>query len=97
MDVHFLQHRGCQICYFSRGKEEIVLEIFHFSAFERHFLSIYSSSISSKKVCVKEITGNIEPFNKSIVCFHLEYCVQSYSPAIKAVAVETEEVQRLVT
>lgn len=77
MDVHFLQHRGCQMCYVSRGKEEIVLEIFHFSAFERHFLSIYSSSISSKKVCVKEITENIKPFNKSIVCFHLEYCVQS--------------------
>lgn len=25
------------MCYFSRGKEEIILEIFHFSAFERQF------------------------------------------------------------
>lgn len=60
-----------------QGEEETILEIFHFSAFERHFLSIYSSSISSKKVCVKEITENIKPFNKSIVCFHVEYCVHS--------------------
>lgn len=66
-----------------QGEEEIILEIFHFSAFEIHFLSIYSSSISSKKVCVKEITENMRPFNKSIVCFQVEYCVHSYSPAIK--------------
>lgn len=60
-----------------QGEEEIILEIFHFSAFERHFLSIYSSTISSKKVCVKEITENIKLFNKSIVYFHVGYCVHS--------------------
>lgn len=87
------------MCYFSKGKEGIVPEIFHFSVFERHcFIHCFiSSGISSKKVRVKEITEITKTFNKSIVCFRSGCCVQYQSPALTVVAVEMEEVQRPVT